>query len=78
MFDHVYAVQHGLGLSAPELAWPLSSAGATLVLFALFVYPRLQKRLGPQRAARLGLAAACPIVLLIPCTSLLPLCVLLY
>ena len=43
--DSLPAVQHGLGLSAAELAWPLSSAGATLVLFALFVIPRLQKRI---------------------------------
>ena len=66
-------LQHGLGLTAPQLAWPLSCAGATLVCFALLVYPPLQRRVGPHKACRLGLACAAPCVLLVPTTSLLPL-----
>lgn len=66
-------VQHGLGLTAPQLAWPLSCAGATLVCFALLVYPPLQRRVGPHKACRLGLACAAPCVMLVPTTSLLPL-----
>ena len=61
------------GLDGPPAGLALSCAGATLVCFALLVYPPLQRRVGPHKACRLGLACAAPCVLLVPTTSLLPL-----
>lgn len=67
---HHRAAQGGLNLRTDQLAWPLSVSGLTLVVFALVIYPRLQARLGPLAAAKLGLLAAIPIVMLVPATSL--------
>ena len=61
--------QGGLNLRTDQLAWPLSIGGIVLVVFALTIYPKLQARLGPLAAAKIGMVAAVPVVMLIPATS---------
>ena len=62
-------MQGGLGLRSDQLAVPLSVGGVVLMVFALVIYPKLQARLGPLAAAKLGIMAACPIVMLVPTAS---------
>ena len=63
--------QGGLSLKTNEIALPTSFAGVGLVLFALFLYPRIQRRIGCLACAKIGLALAVPLGLLICTPSLL-------
>ena len=62
-------LQGGLSLTPDEIALPVSFAGLGLVLFALLLYPRIQKRLGCLACAKVGLILAIPLALVIPMSS---------
>jgi hypothetical protein len=64
-------VQGGLELETNEIAIPTSFAGLALVLFALLLYPRVQRAIGCLACAKIGLALAVPLALLIALPSLL-------
>ena len=51
--------QGGLGLPLNLLAWPLSVAGAVLVVFTLYGYPSLQVSSCPSLSCHLKLVEAC-------------------
>ena len=45
----------GLAMSTSDFAWPLSFGGLTLMLFSVFVYPKVQKKYGLLNCCRAGL-----------------------
>ncbi len=56
----------GLAMSTSEFAWPLSFAGLTLMLFSVFVYPKVQKQYGLLNCCRAGLLISMSTTFVIP------------
>ena len=56
----------GLAMSTSEFAWPLSFAGLTLMLFSVFVYPKVQKQYGLLNCCRAGLLLSMSTTFVIP------------
>lgn len=63
-------VQGGLQLPMSQLSWPMSVGGLCLTFFAIYVYPAVQRVLGPATSCNLALAAGVPIALILPFASL--------
>ncbi|KAK9841098.1 hypothetical protein WJX84_008471 [Apatococcus fuscideae] len=62
--------QGGLGLPLNLLAWPLSVAGAALVVFTLYGYPSFQARVGVLACCGSGILLNIPAALVMPLPSL--------
>lgn len=60
----------GLQLPTIKLAWSLSFGGVCVVVISVFMYPRIQRVIGPLRASRYGMLLMIPGLALLPCTSL--------
>ncbi len=56
----------GLALSTSEFAWPLSFGGLTLMLFSVFVYPKVQKKYGLLKCCRAGLLISVSTTFIVP------------
>ena len=63
-------MQGGLQLPMSQLSWPMSVGGLCLTFFAIYVYPAVQRILGPATSCNLALAAGVPIALILPFASL--------
>ena len=63
-------MQGGLQLPMSQLSWPMSVGGLCLTFFAIYVYPAVQRTLGPATSCNLALAAGVPIALILPFASL--------
>ncbi len=57
-------------MSSSELAWPLSFGGLTLMLFSVFVYPKVQKKCGLLYCCRAGLLISVSTTFIIPTAHL--------
>ena len=53
-----------------QLSWPMSVGGLCLTFFAIYVYPAVQRIVGPAASCNLALAAGVPIALILPFASL--------
>ena len=53
-----------------QLSWPMSVGGLCLTFFAIYVYPAVQRMLGPATSCNLALAAGVPIAVILPFASL--------
>ena len=60
----------GLALSSSQFAGAVSFSGVVLVVYALFLYPRHQKLVGPLWCVRTGLLCMLPASAVIPLASL--------
>lgn len=57
-------------MEAAKLALPLGFGGGVLMVFSMFLYPRVQKTLGPLKCCQIGLTVIIPSSLLVPIASL--------
>ena len=62
--------QGGLAMSTSEFAWPLSFGGLTLMLFSVFVYPKVQKKYGLLNCCRAGLLISVSTTFVVPTAHL--------
>lgn len=65
------SIDGGLGWETATLAGPLSFGGLVLILWALFGYPPMTRKLGPLKTCRIGISLTIPMILFIPSSSLL-------
>ena len=63
-------MQGGLSMPLGQFTYSIIFGGVIMAIFSLFIYPSLQKRLGPLNVCRLGLWGGIPSALLIPATLL--------
>ena len=70
IFASAPVAQGGLGWSTASLAAPLSFGGAVLIVWALWGFPWLHRRLGGVGTCRHGLWQSAPMALIIPGASL--------
>ena len=69
IFASAPLVSGGLALSTTQLALPLALGGIAIILWSLFVYPRLRRVLGTKNTCRLGLLGSTVCVLLVAVPS---------
>ncbi|KAK9814275.1 hypothetical protein WJX72_003276 [[Myrmecia] bisecta] len=70
IYSSAPADRGGLALHSAQFAGAVSFGGAVLVLYALFLYPRHQKWVGPLWCVRTGLLGIVPAALVLPLASL--------
>ena len=70
VFASAHPMEGGLAMSTSDFAWPLSFGGLTLMLFSVFLYPKVQKKYGLLYCCRAGLLISVSTTFLIPTAHL--------
>lgn len=63
-------MQGGLAMALEDFTWPLACSGIALAIFAMTMYHRLVKWIGPIWLCRVGLLAGVLPALILPLASL--------
>ncbi len=61
----------GLGFSSTDLSMPLSVSGVGLMVFSLFFFPAVERRLGARACTLIGLGVCVPLAIGMGATSFL-------
>ncbi|KAJ1555812.1 hypothetical protein HK405_012558 [Cladochytrium tenue] len=78
IYDEIFSLwsrmprsQGGLGFTTTDIGLVFSLGGASLVMYQLFLYAPIERRLGPLKAFRWGILCSLPVFLVLPNTGLL-------